>query len=115
MVLISTVCDRSSSLLPYWAASAITSQFGNCDSGDDGLYDLQTFYVQHVINVVAPDDPSKAYYVLASNCCTSHTTTERRELATFVDHVTRAGAAVDPGWRQRVLTYATALQSTLGR
>ena len=45
----------------------------------------------------------------------SHTTTERRELTTFIEHVTRAGTVIDPGWRQRILTYATALQSTLGR
>jgi hypothetical protein len=42
------------------------------------------------------------------------TVTEKKELATLIDHVGHAGSAIDAQWQQRILTYAHALQAILG-
>jgi alpha-tubulin suppressor-like RCC1 family protein len=43
-------------------------QFGLCDSYNDGLFDLQSAYVQGTFNKLVPDDTSKRYFDLAGNC-----------------------------------------------
>src|SRR5262249_19744738 len=53
---------------------SIQSQFGKCDNDTNGLYDLQTSYVQNTLNQFVRDDPTKTYYTLASNCSTGFTT-----------------------------------------
>jgi hypothetical protein len=52
----------------------IQSQFGKCDNDSNGLYDLQTSYVQNTLNQFVRDDPTKTYFALASNCSTGTTT-----------------------------------------
>lgn len=59
--------------IPF-VGSHVQSQFGSCDSDNDGLYDLQTWWVKDVFNYLTRDDSTKNYYDLGSNCSTGHTT-----------------------------------------
>lgn len=54
--------------LPSWLGGNAQGQFGSCGSVDDGLYDLQTAYIQDVFDKLVRDDESKRYYDLASDC-----------------------------------------------
>jgi len=54
--------------LPKWLGGNTQSQFGECGDEDDGLFNLQTAYVQDVFNPLVRDDVSKNYYNLASDC-----------------------------------------------
>ncbi len=73
----STEADELCALrnIPVWLSplgsvvgNHVESQFAECVDVDDGLYDLQTSYVQDVFDKLVRDDASKRYFDLASDC-----------------------------------------------
>ena len=62
--------------IPFWVSpvgnlagdNLVLPRFGPCDSEIDGLYDMQSSYMQTEFNPVVRDNSSKRYFDLAGNC-----------------------------------------------